>query len=137
MITLPNFLVLSLTVALCAGVGMVWYSPLLFGESWRKGMGWSAKEIKELGQKMGKRMPLMPVAVLLSVLGIAWVLETEMVFDLMTGWQVGATFWALGMLPMMLNNFTFGKQKMVSVVIDVFYQLVVCLLAASVLTLWA
>lgn len=137
MIPTPNLLALVLSLVLSAGLGFVWYSPLLFGDIWRKGMGWGVKEFNTLKKETSTRMVLMPVAILLTILGINWLLELEMVFDLTSGWAVGLLFWGLGLLPMLINNFVFGRIKWQAVAIDAMYQLCVCLLTASILTLWS
>jgi hypothetical protein len=44
-------------------VGMVWYSPALFGKQWRKIVGLSEKDMR---QKMGAVMPVLVIASLLT-----------------------------------------------------------------------
>src|SRR3989338_8445143 len=77
-------------------VGMIWHSPMGFGNMWMKLSGISAKDAEKGKAKMQKEMPKMFAAAFISALVLAYVMtyfiQLTGMSGLMGGLQVG--FWA-------------------------------------------
>ncbi len=79
MVPIVNVDLVTVVVAAIAAfiVGMIWYSPALFGKKWMKTMGMSEKDMAKNKDKM---MPIMVMSIILSGV-MAYVLAHILAFS--------------------------------------------------------
>ncbi len=115
-------------------VGMIWYSPAMFGKQWMKMMGITPKEMKSGQKEMGPTMVkgfllgLIQVFVLAQVFG--WIVVSNLVDAvIIAGWV-----WVGFMATIAMMGVIYERKSMDWFFISAGYQLASILVAAIVLT---
>src|SRR5258708_34989870 len=94
-----NYLALLVATIVKVVIGMLWYSPLLFGRAWMRLVGCEPEEMKS-------RMPKAMVVDLVATFVLAFVLVHAVHYAGATGAGQGAAvrfFYWLGLLPALPN----------------------------------
>ncbi|MCC7197122.1 DUF1761 domain-containing protein [Candidatus Peregrinibacteria bacterium] len=134
-----NYLAILVCAITQMGLGMLWYSPVLFGKQWSKLMGYNLKS-KDDVKKMQKEAGPAYVMSLIAAFVIAFVLShfvdytgsTTAIAGMITG------FWCwLGFsTTTMLMNHMFSNKPVKLYLIDTGYQLVNMMIMGAVLAAW-
>jgi len=130
---------LAVLVASVVGfvIGMLWYSPLLFGKMWVKLMGFSNKDMKKAKEKgMGKTMLVMFVSILVMSYVLSYFLGALNVSDAIGGAFVGFMAWIGFLATSMLGNVLWGGKPFSLYLIDVLHYLVVIVVMGAILGVW-
>lgn len=133
-----NHLAVVVAAVIHMALGMLWYSPALFGKAWIKLVGMTDKEMKEAKKKgMGKTMVVAFVAslVLMYVLAAFVDLVSSTTFAL--GAQTGAWAWLGFIATVMLNSVLWEKKPVKLYLINVSYYLVSLVVMGGLLAAWA
>lgn len=132
-----------LAILVCAisqmALGMLWYSPLIFGKQWSKLMGYNLKTKGDV-KKMQKEAGPAYVMSLVAALVIAFVLSHFVDYT-------GSTTAAAGMITAfwcwfgfstttMLMNHMFSNKPVKLYLIDTGYQLVNMVIMGAILAAW-
>ncbi len=131
-----NYLAVILAGVINFGIGMIWYSPFLFGKMWQKGQGYSESELKKNNMYLafGGSFVLMTIMALGVALFLAHCLEPGI------DWKVGAMHgFFLGILfvgPSIGINNLYGKQSLMLWIIDAGYQITYLTLSGGILGAW-
>ena len=105
-------------------IGMLWYSPVLFGKQWMKGVGLTQEQVEESKKKhgMGKTMSLAFIFTLIT----AFVISTAAGTSLSGGDLYAAVFvlWLGFVVPVMANGSLWEGKPWSLFLINAGYQLV-------------
>jgi hypothetical protein len=120
-------------------VGFIWYSPMLFGNSWMKLSGYTADSLKKAQKEMGKWYGISFVLSLIS----AYVLSHIMILSenffgysqLSTGLTTAFWMWLGFVMPVQLTDQIFGSKKWKLFIINTGYQLTALLLMAVIVAI--
>ncbi len=115
-------------------VGMIWYSPMLFGKAWMKLSG-----MKKMAGKsgIGKAYAISFVTVLVMVYVLGYFISALGVNSAMAGAQIGFWAWLGFVATVMANNVIFGGKPAKLYYIDAGYQLGSMLVVGAILGMWA
>ncbi len=117
-------------------VGMLWYSPVLFGNQWMKASGITKKEIDK-AKKKGMAIPMVIAAI--SALVMAFVLSKVMYMtgskDPMSGVMIGFLAWVGFIATTSLNSVLWENKNMQYYTINNGYSLVSLLVMGAILGL--
>jgi len=134
-----NFLAIVACALTQMGLGMLWYSPILFGKPWSKMMGHNIKSKEDL-KKMQKQAGPAYIVSLLCAFVIAFVMSHFIDYTHATTAVAGmiTAFWCwLGFsATVMLMNNMFNNKPYKLFLIDAGYQLVNFLIMGTILALW-
>jgi len=115
-------------------IGMLWYSPILFGSAWTRLLGRSEEEIKKSNPK--KAMAGSLVMTLISAYVLAHFVGYMEVSTLTEGLQLGIWLW-LGFIATLSYNLVLfeGKPRKLYF-INIGYQLVSIVVMSVILAMW-
>lgn len=91
------------------GIGMIWYSPLLFGQVWAKGMGFTAKSMKAAQKKMGPMYGLSLAATVVQTIVLGSFLKMTGGHGVAVGVMAGFLAWLGFIFPTQLTDKIFGN----------------------------
>jgi Protein of unknown function (DUF1761) len=133
-----NYLAVLVSALASFGIGSLWYSPILFGNAWQKGVGLTNDELTAGGSAgMIKTFGGSLILMLIMILGLAMILSAQvgtvdMMVGLKTGLLVGVMFAATGMGI----NYLYQRKSLKLFIIDASYQIVYMGIAGLILGLW-
>jgi hypothetical protein len=105
-------------------IGMVWYSPLLFGNTWTKEMGFTDKKIKSMKSKnMGATYAASFVAALFQAFMLAFLYTLFPIKGIIGGVSLGLWIWAGFIAMSMLTTILFEQRSIKLYAINVGYHL--------------
>ena len=134
-----NYLAIFVASIIGMAVGMVWYSPAIFGKAWLKALGWSEKDLKQK-KKGAKSMNVLMGTSFVCTLLTAYVLSTILNYwqtpSVMLGLQVGFWLWLSFTTAFALPTYLFEQRSLKLFAINAGHQLVVTLVMAVVLAIW-
>lgn len=134
-----NYLAILVCVIIQMLLGMLWYSPALFGKQWSKLMGYHLKS-KEDVKKMQKDAGPAYVVSLIAAFVIALVLSHFVDYTASTtavaGMITGFWCWLGFSATTLLMNHMFSNKPVKLYLIDTSYQLVNMVVMGAVLAAW-
>jgi hypothetical protein len=123
-----------LVVAVIATViGMLWYSPALFGNPWMRGLGFKKKDMNANG--LTGKMVINFISTLIMAYCLSYLLALTGANTTTEAMQTGMYIWIGFILVSMINQVLWEKQKVSVLVINAGFWLVNILIASSVLVL--
>lgn len=133
-----NYLAVLVAAVISILVGMVWYSPAVFGKSWMKSAGISEGEINRAKKKgMSRAYALMVLGSLVMAFVLAHFVAYASAANFAEGLQVGFWAWIGFVAPVVLGAVLWEGKPWSFYVINVGYQLVSLLLMGGLLATWA
>lgn len=132
---------LALFVASIAGmaVGMVWYSPSVFGKQWLKALGWSEKDLKQK-KKTAKSMNVTLGVTFLCMLLTSYALSVALGYwptpSITLGLQVGFWLWLAFTAAFELPVYLFEQKSLRLFAINAAHQLLTILVLSAVIAAW-
>ncbi len=132
-----NYLAVVVAAVVSFVIGMVWYSPHLFGKIWIKGHGFNEIEIKEKHKKgMAKGLVGSIIAALIMGFVLAFSIKLTQATGLSEGLIVGFFLW-LGLIATTALNKVLWEGKPVKLyLVDVLHYLVVILVMSAIFVSW-
>lgn len=116
------------------GVGMLWYSPLLFGNHWMKLMGLTKQKMEKAKSKMGQTYLTSFLLALLQAYVIGLVLQLMGAMGYLEGMMVGFFAWLGFVMVTQATDFLFGGGKSFHLfLINTGYQLAGLLVMGAVM----
>ena len=113
-------------------IGMVWYSPYVFGTAWMRMSGITP----EAAEQAKKRMPLMALIGLIAAMCIAWVTTYVNAawgfFDWIGALDLGFWCWAGFIAPTMLSQVLWDQKPFKLYLINVGFWLVALLVISQI-----
>lgn len=117
-------------------IGMIWYSPALFGKPWMGLMGLNEAGMKEHKKGMGKKFIATLIASLVMSYVLAHVVDFAQAATLVEAVMAGFWTWLGFVATIMLGSVLWeGKPKKLYA-INVGHYLVVLIVMAVILVLW-
>jgi hypothetical protein len=113
-----SWLGVAIGAAAAFALGFVWYGPL-FGKAWRHAIGLSPDQ-------RGNRMAALSTNLITSLVTstVLAALVTQLASEVVTAAVVGILVWLAGVVPLKLNDVTFGARPSSLLYIDATYQLI-------------
>ena len=111
-------------------LGMLWYSPVLFLNSWTKEAGLSKEDTDTSKGKMGKVYLLTGVFALITSYVIGFIMANMGIDSILNAILVAIMVWAGMSMPMMIKDWGFEKRSVKLGVINHSYELVVYVIVA-------
>ena len=132
-----NFLALAACGVAAMVIGMVWYSPMLFGSAWMKATGLSKKDIDSSKSGMQKiyGMSFILYLVMAYVLNLV-IRNLGGINTAIEGAQVGFWMWLGFIATTLLINSLYQFKKKNLFLIDSFYQLANLSVMGAMLAVW-
>lgn len=129
-------------VLVCAAInmvlGMVWYSPKVFGTAWMKGLGKSMADIeKAKGKGMGSSYALMMVSAVVMAYVLAHFVDFAQAMTVTEGIQTGLWSWLGFVAPVMLGGVLWEGKSWKFYWISAGYYLVSLVIFGAILATWA
>lgn len=121
-----SWLGVAIGAAVAFALGFVWYGPL-FGKAWRRAIGLNPDQ-------QGNRMVALSSNLITSLVtsAVLAVLVTQLATELVTAAVVAILIWLAAVVPLKLNDVTFGGRPPSLLYIDATYQLVSFLAMATI-----
>lgn len=117
-------------------LGMLWYSKLLFANSWTKAMDYSKKDETKLGEGAAKSYLASFIASLITAYILAYFIQLAGAVNSKTAAMLGLILW-LGFCAMpMLSSVLFEKKNLTVYLIGAFYYLASIIIMAIILSAW-
>jgi hypothetical protein len=114
-------------------IGMVWYSPVLFGRAWVTLNGYTPEKLAEMKKTAGRTYGVSFLAYLVLGVGIAAVAHGGSVPD---GIWDGVHLWVFIVMPVSLTGLMFSERRFGAWLIDAMYQLVFFAAMGGILSRW-
>lgn len=134
MVALPviNLLPVLGVTALTFVIGMLWYSPLLFGPMWMKALGKTKKQLRKPG-------PVMIINIAATFI-LSYILANAVILTqsrtALEGAAMGFFMWLGFVVTTNLAAYLFENRDMKLYYIYVAYQLIALSLSGAVLAVW-
>jgi hypothetical protein len=120
-------------------VGFLWYSPMLFANSWMKLMGYDPNDkakIAEMQKSAGPSYALSLIASLLSAAVLAKLITISTVHSPLHGIKIALAVWLGFVTTVQLTNALFSRQPARLYAINTGYQLVCYVVMGAILAVW-
>ena len=132
-----NYLAILVATVASFILGMLWYSPLMFGNIWLKLMGFSPAKIKAGKKKgMGKVMFFAFLGTLVSSYVLAQFLKVASAVTIKDGLQVGFLIWLGFTATTMLGSVLWEGKPVKLYLINAAHGLTGLLVASAILVSW-
>ncbi len=136
MITVPiNYLAAGAAAAASWGLGMLWYSPVLFGNQWQKLSKIDPKKT-DMKKEMPKIFLISILASFISAVVMAMLLTLTVATTLYEGLVMGFWLWLGFVATTMINGVLYEKKPWALYIITSGYQLAALMVMGAILMLW-
>ena len=120
------------------GIGMLWYSPLLFSKMWMSLSGLTAKDMGKAKKKgMMQSMVLGFLSLLVMNYVLAHLVDYMQAKTAMEGMQAGFWLWLGFIATVMLGSVLWENKSWKLYLLNVAHYLVVLLASGAILAVWA
>jgi hypothetical protein len=102
-------------------VGMLWYSPLVFGKAWMRLNGYTPERMVEMKQKVGRAYLVSFIAYLVLAVGLDSVAGAGSPIDAI---KISVRVWLFFVLPVSVTALMFSERPFGAWLIDAGYQVV-------------
>lgn len=131
-----NLVAVLVAAAVQMALGFLWYSPMLFGNTWMKLVGIKPSDMEKGKKEMPKSAGLGFLAAVVMTFILAQVIGFMQAATLVDGVLAGFWMW-LGFVATVLAGFVIWEGKPVKLyLINSGYYLVALLLSSAILVLW-
>lgn len=130
-----NYVSVFIAAVVYTIIGAVWYSPVLFGNSWTKLIGFSEKELKQAAQEgMGKTMFSFFVTALLTAYVLSMFVAISGTTQIDEALKLGFWTWLGFVATTKVTDVIFAKRPLKLYYIDAGYNLVGIIVMSIILT---
>lgn len=117
-------------------IGMLWYSPALFGKAWMKAHGHTPEKLQQMQAQAGRAYAVSFVCYLVMAVAMSILLYRVGVVSVLTGIKVGAIL-GLGFAATLgLTANMFSDKPLSAYLIDAGYQIVYLVAMGAILAAW-
>jgi len=131
-----NYLAVLVAAVATYALGMLWYSPVVFGKTWQASQGLTPDQAAAMQRNAGRAYAVTFVCWLLMALAVAILVHRIGVTMLIGGVKLGLVCWAGVAFPIGLSGLMFSGKRTAGFLIETGYQLVSLLGMGIILTLW-
>lgn len=131
-----NYLAVAAAAVASMVVGLLWYSPILFGTPWMKLSKLDDKKIKAAKKNIPKTYGISFIASLVTAYVIAILLNSMLISPLSEGLTLGTVLWLGFVATTMITGVLFQKMPWTLYLINSGYQLASLLAMSAILTVW-
>lgn len=117
-------------------IGMIWYSPPLFGKAWMRLSGIDQRKMEDMKKKMAPSMVAGFIAMLIMSFVLAHVIRFATAANLVQGLQAGFWVWLGFVATVMLGMVLWEGKPFRLYVLNAAHYLVVLLLMGAMLASW-
>ena len=117
-------------------IGMLWYSPLLFGNKWLALMNKTPKEVKKMRKSAGKAYLFSVLIALVTSYVLAQFLSFLGAGTFLNGFLVAFWLWLGFVVTLQLNSVLYEQKPFGLYLINVFYVLASLLIMSAILVAW-
>lgn len=129
-----NYLAVLVCTAIAMIVGSLWYSPILFGNAWMKGVGLKKEDIKKGDSTKGMILGLINSFIGAVVLASLIIMTNTTTFGM--GMHIGGLV-SIGIVAtVLLTNYTFENRSKKVWVINSSYHIIYFLINGGILAIW-
>ena len=119
-------------------LGLLWYSPLLFGKPWMKMMGFTQQHMEEAKKKGMARLYIGNfVTTLIMVYILSHFVDYAQAKTITDGLQLGLWVWLGFIATLLFGSILWEGKPFKLFLINAGYRLVELLIVASILSAWA
>ena len=134
-VSIPVLPILASAVAVFL-IGMLWYSPALFGKAWMKAHGHTEEKLRRMQAQAGRAYTVTFVCYLVMAFAMSILLDRIGVVSALTGVKVGALV-GLGFAATLgLTANVFSEKPLAAYFVDAAYQAVVLTVMGAILAAW-
>jgi hypothetical protein len=132
-----NLVAVIVTAIVSFVIGMLWYSPILFGKAWLKAGEFDKKFIQKMHkEKMGRKMVASFVGGLLMACVLSYFVVYASASGFIEGMVVGFWLWLGLIAPVLLGSILWEGRALQYYFINVVYWLVNVAVMGGILTVW-
>ncbi|MGB0756838.1 MAG: DUF1761 domain-containing protein [Patescibacteria group bacterium] len=134
-----NFLAILISTIAHMILGMLWYSPALFGKQWANLMGFNLDDKESWKKKQADAKSAYVVSfvgALITALVLKLLFQAAVITNFGPAILIAVMVWFGFTGPMMLNSTLFGERSVKLWAIDSIYYLVSGVVMAIILTAW-
>ena len=132
-----NFVAVLVGAAVQMAIGMLWYSPILFGNLWMRLMGFTDKDVTKAKKKeMIKSYIIMFISILVMTFLVAFFVSKIGVVDFVDGGIVGFQIWIGFIATTMLGSVLWEGKSWKLYLINTGHYLVVLIVSGAILGHW-
>ena len=136
MISLPvNYLAALVAALTNCGIGMLWYSPILFGNQWMKLSKMDPKKM-DMKKEMPKIFVISLTAAFVTAVVLGLFINMTVSTTLMEGLMIGFWAWLGFVATTLVTGVLYEKKSWTLYLINIGYQLVALLAMGAILVLW-
>ena len=128
-----NYLAVGVAALTNIFIGVIWYSPLLFGNLWAKAQGFSKEQLKETA---GRAFIVSLFCYLVMAFVLALLISYTGVSMVLQGAFLGFLLWIGFLATLGLTAHTFSGKPLSIYLIDAGYQLVYVVAMGVILAAW-
>ncbi len=128
-----NYLAVGVAALTNIFIGVIWYSPLLFGNLWAKAQGFSKEQLKETA---GRAFIVSLFCYLVMAFVLALLISYTGVSMVLQGAFLGFLLWIGFLATLGLTAHTFSGKPLSIYLIDAGYQLVYVVAMGIILAAW-
>lgn len=129
-----NFLAVLVAAIAAFGLGALWYTPILFGKSWQKLLGFSDEYLQ--GGNMALTFGSSFVMMLLMSFGIAFLFKGHLGPDWLEGAHLGLLLGVFLVGPSIAINLLYQRKSFKLWAIDAGYQIIFLIMMGSIIGAW-
>lgn len=132
-----NYLAVFAAAVVSQIIGMLWYSPKVFGTDWMKGNKLNQRQMAAAHKKgMGTAYLVNFLALILTSYILAHFVNYVQATNLAASTQLGFWLWAGFVVPLFLGSILWERKPVKLYLINVGYQLVSLVVMAAILVSW-
>ena len=132
-----NYLAVLVVTVVSFVIGMLWYSPVLFGNAWMKAGGISKKDIeKSKKEGMEKKMLTSFVGSLLMGYILSYFVVYATATTFVMGMKVGLWLWLGFVVPVLVGSVLWEGKVVRYYLINISYWLVNIAVMGGILAVW-
>jgi hypothetical protein len=132
-----NWMAILLAGMANMAIGFAWYSPILFGNTWMKLMGYTKASMAKAQKSMGPLYGLSFVAALVTGYVLSVLANSLQLMTMQEGMYLAAFMWLGFTTTVQLTDFIFGGKSFQVYLINTGYQLVSLIVMGAILVQWA
>lgn len=129
-----NYLAVLVCTAIAVVLGALWYSPVLFGNAWIKGVGLKKEDISRSDSSKAMTGSAM-IAFVMNVVLASFIIMTQ-TKTFWVGVHVGALVGAGFITMVLFMNSLFEKRSLKVWLINSFYHIILLMINGGILAIW-
>lgn len=131
-----NYLAVLVAAVASFVIGMIWYSPALFGKAWMKAGGMTEKSMKAHKKNMGMKVFVSIVASLIMASVLAHFIKYLTATTFAEGMQTGFWLWLGFIATISLGSVLWENKSVKFYLINAGFRLVELLVMGGILAVW-